>query len=141
MSAGRILTTVSTLVILASLGWGFWEAGPPGVQRERRLDERRVGDLQAISAAIQRHHQTHRELPTDLEQLLEAKGSRLAGSDPVTGERYVYQPRADGHFQLCANFVHDTADLPPGAGGRPAEWWHGSGRHCFERRIKQENDE
>jgi len=141
MTTGRLMALAAVVVVLAALGLGLWASGSPATQREFRLDERRVADLQGISAAVDRHYQVHRVLPDGLQALAETPGSRLSTRDPVTGEPYAYEVLDAGRYRLCANFSHDTA----AAGGETfrsgATWWHGAGRHCFDRRAEGDDTE
>ncbi len=141
MSTGRAMAIAAVLVVIAALGLGLWVSGSPSTQRELRLDERRVADLQAIAGAIERHHEGHRALPGQLETLAAAPGSRLSTRDPVSGEPYVYEQMAEGRYRLCAVFAHDTAAAGLETHRTGAPWWHGEGRHCFERRVRGDSDQ
>ena len=137
MSAGRALALAVIVVVIAALGMGLWASGSPGTQREFRLDERRVSDLQGITAAIDRHFEVHRSLPPDLGALAEAPGSRLSTRDPVTGTAYEYEVVGERQFRVCASFAHDTAT---DTFRLAAPWWHGAGRHCFDRRVRGDSE-
>ncbi|GAB2653352.1 hypothetical protein [Arenimonas aestuarii] len=138
MSAGRGLALAAIVVVVAALAMGLWASGSPGTQREFRLDERRVTDLQGIVAAIGRHYELHRALPPDLDALAAAPGSRLSTSDPVTGTAYDYEIVGARRYRVCASFAHDTAEE---TFRMAAPWWHGAGRHCFEQRVGKDPEE
>jgi hypothetical protein len=106
------------------------------MQREFRLDERRVRDIQGIVAAIEQHYEVHRSLPPSLGTLAETPGSRLATSDPVSGVAYDYDVVGAHRYRVCASFAHDTATAGAETYRVAAPWWHGAGRHCFERRVE-----
>lgn len=138
MSVGRALALAAIVVVVAALGMGLWASGSPGTQREFRLDERRVSDLQGITMAIDRHYEVHRSLPPDLGALAEAPGSRLSTRDPVTGAAYDYEISNARRYRVCASFAHDTAEE---TFRLAAPWWHGAGRHCFDRRVGGDSEE
>lgn len=140
MSAGRALALAAIAVVIAALGMGLWASGSPSTQREIRLDERRIRDLQAIATAVESHYQNHAALPANLGLLADAPGSRLASADPVSGEGYGYEIVDQHRYRICATFTHDTSEATDEALRSGAPWWHGSGRHCFDRRVQEEQD-
>ncbi len=141
MTTGRLMALAAVVVVLAALGIGLWASGSPSTQREFRLDERRVADLQAITNAIDRHYQVHQALPEQLDTLAASPGSRLSTQDPASGERYAYEVLDGSRYRLCADFAHDTAAAGVETQRTAAPWWHGSGRHCFDRRVQGDGTE
>lgn len=141
MSTGRVMALAAATVVLSALGLGLWAIGSPSTQREFRLDERRVADLQAITMAIDRHYRVHQALPDRLETMTDSPGSRLSTRDPVSGEHYVYEVLDGTRYRLCAYFFHDTAAAGVETQRTAAPWWHGAGRHCFDRRVQGDDTE
>ncbi|WP_339827369.1 hypothetical protein [uncultured Arenimonas sp.] len=140
MSAGRALALAAIVVVIAALGMGLWASGSPSTQREFRLDERRIRDLQAITTAVEGHYRNQAELPANLDLLADAPGSRLSIADPVSGEGYDYEIVDQHRYRICATFTHDTSRATDEAIRSGASWWHGSGPHCFDRRVQEEQD-
>lgn len=136
MSGGRWLMVAAALVVAAVVAAALWVIGPPSAQRQLRLDERRVGDLQRIARAIELHAEREGRLPRDLATLAAQPGQRLPVTDPATAAPYDYEVLDRQRYRLCAQFAIDTGRGPEGSGAwAPDEWRHGAGRHCFERRL------
>ena len=57
--------------------------------------------------------------------------------DPVDGGSYGYQVTGERSYRLCARFGTDTARDGRQPFGGDA-WLHGSGTHCFDRRVHAE---
>lgn len=127
-----LLGAVAAVVVL-SVGAALWLADSPTEERQRRLDDRRVMDLQAIERALDVYFSRNGDLPQTLEELGEGYGVADRRHDPVTGEPYGYRVTGDNTHELCATF--DTAS-PAGEDGRwrvaTYFWSHPSGEHCFE---------
>jgi hypothetical protein len=131
----RALVVGATVVVLAAVVAGLIAIGPPDVQRRRKLDERRVADLNSLSAQVKSYKDQHKQLPADLAALAGQPGRRLP-VDPETGSAYEYAMTDEGTYRLCANFALDSADIPqphffPGG----SDWPHGVGRTCFDRQV------
>jgi hypothetical protein len=130
---------VASVLVLASVAWGFYVAGSPGTARLQRFDDRRLEDLQTVQNEIEEHslgtsryepvdeRTIERPLPTTLEQIREVATSRRPDiRDPQTNDSYVYEVLSDSRYRLCAEFslVRDEEYSP--------RWNHPAGAHCFE---------
>lgn len=119
----------------AILVWGFLVVGSPAAERVRKLDERRVQDLQAVESAISRiclgrerleKPEMKRPLPATLAEIAEeAREDRPSIVDPERGTGYEYTVKGETTYELCATFdqVRDVT--------WDARWNHPAGRHCF----------
>lgn len=130
MSGGRRLAIAGAIAAVLAVAAGLWAIGSPAAQREQRLDERRLDDLQRIELAIDSHWSIEKSLPADLATLADAPGSTLPTHDPATNFPYGYEIVDARRYRLCAVFATDTADTR----GRH-ERDHGRGRHCFDHRV------
>ena len=128
---GRTLLIVAAVVIAAAIAAALSVMGLPEQQRQRRMDERRVQDLQRIETAIQAHARQHDALPATLGELDEATARGLSLVEPDTGTAYAYRPGDGGRFELCAAFAADS----DAAGRGAVDWLHPAGPHCFQRRV------
>lgn len=134
---GRWLLVAAAVVVIATVIAAVATMGLPSTQRDIALDERRVHDLQRIATAVRSYAESSGELPPDLATLAAQPGRRLAIVDP-DGTAYSYGRTGDRTFRLCAVFVTDTAQPPQAEDVRVAdEWLHGTGRQCFQRKLKQ----
>lgn len=132
--AGRWIAIAASVVMVASISASIWITGSPSAQRDARLDERRVRDMDQITDAIHAHWQEKAALPTSLAELASKPGTRLAVVDPVSGTPYEYSATGSHAYRLCARFTTDTALLPPDHYlAQEIRWAHGSGRQCFDR--------
>ena len=137
---GRWLLVAAAVVVVATIVAAVATMGLPSTQREIRLDERRVRDLQRIVTAVDAYAANHGSLPPDLATLAAQPGLRLAIADPVDASPYSYEPTGERTFRLCAVFSTDTAEPPQAGDARVAdEWLHGAGRQCFPRKLKKDS--
>lgn len=136
---GRRLAIVASIVVLATVVASVWVTGSPSAQREARLDQRRVGDLEHIRDAVRSYTQENGALPADLAELKIQPGISLSTDDPVSGAPYEYVATGERTYQLCARFSTDTAlQMPSDYQTRDTHWAHGIGRKCFERTTATE---
>jgi hypothetical protein len=135
----RGFAAIATALAVATVSWGFVEVGSPGIERVRKLDERRIDDLREIQGEIAnislgatRHEpvaerRLQRPLPATLEAVArEARDLRPRIVDPETGEPYGYEVLDENRFRLCATF-RDARDED-----RDPRWNHPAGQHCFD---------
>lgn len=122
------------LAAVAAILAGLSVIDGPDLAREKRLDERRTGDLIRIDHAIARHYQRHGVLP----QSLEDTDLGIVPRDPETDAPYRYEIAGEG-YRLCATFRH-----PGAAQERPAAFLgrdfdeHDAGPHCFDRPLPKD---
>jgi type II secretory pathway pseudopilin PulG len=129
---GRSLLIAAAVVIAAAIAAALSVMGLPEQQRQLRMDERRVQDLQRIEAAIQAHARLHDALPANLAGIEPATALGLTLAEPDTGAPYGYRPGEGGRFELCAVFATESAAAGRAAAG---DWLHPAGPHCFQRRL------
>ncbi len=141
----RGLAGLATVVVLAAVVGGFVLMGSPFTQRERRLDQQKVNDLQSLQWQIITYWQERQTLPPALTDLERGIDRGPVPHDPETDQPYEYRTTAAEKFELCANFYQPT----PTPRGRPfapvasisarvpvmEDWQHQAGRACFERTI------
>ncbi|MEO1136364.1 MAG: DUF5671 domain-containing protein [Pseudomonadota bacterium] len=119
---GRILSIVSTLVVIALLLWAFLRVDTPGEARARSFDEQRINNLSEIARQVDCHRTYFGGAPETLEAMsaaLEERSARLpvargcdgaTPDDPGTGEPYRYERVDASGFRLCATFARGWPD-------------------------------
>ena len=136
---GRTLALAAVAVAAATVAVSVYLIGSPTTQREVRIDQRRVHELQQIGQLVELYAREHGTLPTDLATLAGQPGQRMATADPASGQAYRYEPVGERQYRLCATFSTDTAQPQAPIGRAPsadaAAWNHPAGPHCFERRL------
>ena len=135
---GRNLLLAATVIVIATLAAALWVMESPSMQRDRRLDQRRIDDLQQIEMMLRNRFEESGRLPPDLATLAARPGIDLALADPETGQPYGYRIEGPMRFALCADFRTDTATRRAGVRRMPIpiDWAHGVGNTCFKRRIE-----
>jgi hypothetical protein len=130
MPRGRVnvLAIVAIVVVAATVTAGLIVAGGPGVERQRRLDDRRSRDLDVLVMAIQRHYNRHHSLPPSLDTLSVEHEMLDVPVDPETRAPYRYEVTGPTGYRLCATFHQRSNDTF----GRTS-WAHDSGSVCFDR--------
>lgn len=125
---------VLTLVLVAVIGTALVLMGSPNAERVRRLDERRVQELQSLAAAVDVFWTRNDSLPESIDRLKQVQGGGFATHDPVTNVAYEYRVLGGARFELCATFDSGTtAD----SGRAPGFWSHQAGRQCFSREARR----
>jgi len=135
---GKIIAIASSSILIIILAFGFVLAGSPAHQRQVRIDEQRVVDLQSIQSQIFAYWTSKEMLPENLSDLEQDVSYFVLPKDPETGENYVYQIIDQYNFQLCATFSTETVEqsLQYKDYYSPSESWvHPVGYTCFEREI------
>lgn len=133
---GRLLLVATGVVVAATIAAALLVMGAPDTQRQVRLDERRVQELQRLSEAIDAHADRDGALPPDLSEITGRPGVTYATTDPVSGVPYRYQATGPEEYRLCAQFDTDTARTA--ARARPYggdAWAHPAGEYCFDRKL------
>jgi len=144
----RIFSWAVIVVVVVAVAGGFYVAGSPTAARDKKVDERRLTDLQNIQSQIVYFWQKKNALPSILDLLTDNISGYEASVDPETGRPYEYKVLSDLKFELCATFITELAADQTGAvssGKVMSEiqtypetfnnWQHGIGRACFERTI------
>lgn len=141
----KIITIVSSIVILLAIIAGFMTVGSPSKQRAMRFDETRVQDLQSIQWKIIEYWQRKDVLPSQFSDLDDSISGFTVPTDPKNNSSYEYSVKGKNTFELCATF---ETDRPSDQGisydysyPYPVErnsWKHDIGRTCFERTIDPE---
>lgn len=150
------------LLVLVAVVLSFTIIGSPKDQREWRLDQRRVEDLQTIQWQVISYWQQKEKLPEQLSDLVNPLSGYTIPVDPEfeKGRVYTYKKKADMTFELCTTFsdVSQEGWVEYGGGGvRPMivgdmvessmpypgvsggdSWNHEVGETCFERTIDKE---
>ena len=81
----RVLGIGAGAVIVATIVGGFFIIGSPQYQRELRLDQERLQNLQRIQGQVVSYWQETERLPEDLEEMEDPIVGFTAPMDPVTG--------------------------------------------------------
>lgn len=142
-----------TLASAFFIVFGFFNAGSPFSERERRFDERRLQDLMTIQSEVINYWQAKERLPETLDQLRSSVRGFSPAKDPETGESYIYKTLGPLEFELCAVFntsnkeslvkgeakpipaVPRRAYYPDYYPSLDENWLHETGQTCFSRTI------
>jgi hypothetical protein len=128
LQSGPVLMALVSAIVIAAIAAGLWLIGSPKEQRIRRIDGRRLGDLQSIERQIDVYWTRHEALPESLQALQGEPGLAPAPIDPVRGEPYSYRLLDEDSYELCA--VFDTVSRDPEL------WAHEKGPACFRFDVK-----
>lgn len=142
----RVFLFVAIAIVVGSLTVGFSIMGSPAKQRQIRLDQQKVYDLQSIQWRIVSVWQQKGVLPDSLFELNDPISGFVTPSDPQSGIIYDYRKISENSFELCADFnlqnSNDNRSARPIKIGLEFDnqdvWQHTDGRSCFERVIDPE---
>ncbi|MFA6536983.1 MAG: DUF5671 domain-containing protein [Patescibacteria group bacterium] len=143
----QILAIIMSVVVLASIVWGFFIIGTPMQQRLRKMDDQRIADLQTIQMQIVDYWTRKQVLPEKLENLQDNISGFMLPKDPDTQESYEYVIVESLKFDLCVNFATSSSDIPARGkntmyespyGAFQQNWEHEIGRTCYSRTIDPE---
>ena len=139
IGVGKVLAASATAIVAGAVIAAIL-LDPPGEQRRRKMDSRRVEDLMSIQRSVAEYWSRHRALPPDLAALGREPGLLVPSNDPETGAAYAYEATGPRSYRLCAEFARSTSERP----WIPAyleSWSHGAGRHCYDLRIPKDVEE
>jgi len=138
---------IAAVLIVGSIGAGFYVLGTPQSQRMLRYDSQKVSDLQNIQWQIVNYWQQKGILPATLVELQDPISGFMIPIDPQAKVPYEYEKTGNLSFDLCAEFnksLEATNDsvarityLKP-MGKLNENWQHEAGRQCFSRTIDPE---
>ena len=74
-SSESVLFGASVITVIVAVGVGLFILGSPAEERARRVDDRRVEDLQGIVAATDLYWTRHSRLPVSLDELTAEPGA------------------------------------------------------------------
>jgi hypothetical protein len=142
----KILAVLLAVVALGGIIAGFFIVGTPGEQRDRRLDEARVSDLQNIQSEIINYWSQKEEMPASLLELEDSLSGFKIPIDKDTNQEYEYRVVSDLSFELCANFASSNLNEKDrilqenyyAYDKYNQNWLHDAGRVCFDRDIDPE---
>jgi len=143
----RIFAIALAVLVFGSIIGGFFIVGTPIEQRQRRMDEQRIADLQNIQMQIIDYWTRKSSLPKALVDLQDNISGFSVPQDPDLKKDYEYRSVEKLKFELCAEFARSNLNDP--VNGRntmgaypvgPAQqsWGHETGRVCFIRTIDPE---
>ena len=131
----RSLWAVAALAaVAAGLVGAFLQLGSPAERRRLRLDEQRVGRLQALRGDVEEHLQLEKRLPPDLAALAGKPWADAVTNDPVSLRPFGYEVLGPRRYRLCAEF--DRPSRPPRPDEEADFWAHPQGRHCYEIEVQ-----
>ena len=130
---GALLLGIVLAVVAAAVGTAILVLDSPAVERQRRLDERRIEDLRALAGAIDSYWTREAGLPAALDELIGWQGIDAPRTDPASGEPYRYRTLAEPRYELCADFAAAAPGRAPEwvRQGHRMFWHHPAGDHCF----------
>lgn len=161
---GTVFGIISLLLVIVAISWSFAILGSPMKQRQFRLDNRRVEDLQNIQWQVINYWQRKEKLPAKLEDLADPLSGYSLPVEPEfeKGNKYEYAVKGKLEFELCATFSQpmpkgwqeysyggvrpmmpvysdkEVSSYPYPGGGTNESWDHEIGRTCFTRTIDKE---
>jgi hypothetical protein len=116
----------ATIAVVVVVVLGFKVLGSPGTQRLVQADLKTVQALSQLAQQINlKWNNSGKALPTSLEKFPDQ-----AKQNPVTHELFVYHPKANSEYELCATFVADNRDTQ--ALNTNDQWAHPKGQSCFQ---------
>jgi len=145
----KIRPIVVSIIILATIIWGFAVMGSPQSQRLFRYDNQKVSDLQNIQWQVISYWQMNGTIPANLGELAKTQ-QYIVPTDTQLKKDYEYKGTGNMTFELCADFNkenmtnqnkygYEVAPMGVGYGKIDAiqnsNWNHKAGRQCFERII------
>ena len=129
-SSESVLFGASVITVIVAVGVGLFILGSPAEERARRVDDRRVEDLQGIVAATDLYWTRHSRLPVSLDELTAEPGVRIKTTDPANSEIYGYQAVDSTHYEVCASFEQVSGETS--SNSERNLWAHNSGPQCFQ---------
>jgi hypothetical protein len=133
MSKSFVGIAVLTIIIIATIVYGFMVVGSPADARNAKFDQERVSDIQQIRSAITSYTSKNNKLPDSIDDTKEFFYGIGVNEDPETKQPYEYQKIDNAHFKLCATFGTDASQRPESQiYTQDAVTLHTTGYQCFD---------
>lgn len=128
------------VAVLVAVVGGMMIIGSPVAQREFRVDNQQVQDLDFISGQVLEYWRQNKELPESLATLENPLIGFVVPVAPEGQPPYEYTITGPLAFELCATFLQNSPQefsYPSYSSGfvELPEWDHGVGYTCFTRTI------
>ena len=138
IGTGGVLLIVASVAVVGAIVSGIVILGPPSEERARRLDAKRISDLQQLTGAIEYYHQQKGQLPSSLDDLASFPNLRVEQRDPVSGQPYGFRLTDPAAYEVCATFDRDSKE----GVARGSEFWaHAPGTHCFTVKVREKGQQ
>ena len=134
-TANQLIVVLSSAAVIIAVVTGLRVLGPPSEERARRLDKRRLEDLQGIERATNLYWTRREHLPASLDELAAEAGANISAREPATARLYDYRVIDPKTYELCGNFQRDSVEQPSRLAGD--FWSHGVGKQCFQLKVKE----
>ncbi|MEO5372910.1 MAG: hypothetical protein H7840_01380 [Alphaproteobacteria bacterium] len=131
MRASSFFTVVSSVAVVVAVVAGVAVIDSPWDARTKRLDQRRLSDLQSLVRAINAYHGRYDKLPASLGDMQQPDLATESTSDPETNQMYEYYLGEGASYRLCATFTGVLDNDGVKERRLAATWRHGAGRNCF----------
>lgn len=111
---GKVCGITSVVLVVGLIAWGFAIMGSPTTQRNLRLDQKRIDDLNNIQSQIISFYQQKGNLPAVLTDLNNPISGYSLPADPEFAKGKVYNYESTGmlSFKLCATFTSGSPITP-----------------------------
>ena len=137
----KIWLTISVVIIVGSIVWGFSVLGSPRNQRLLKYDEQKINDLQNINNQIQSYYQMKDTLPAVIIDLAGPNTYFTIPMDPQSSKAYEYKKTDKLTYELCAEFNKSSNEqnkvLTPVRMNGIIWWTHPAGHYCFSQTINK----
>ena len=116
----------ATIVVVAAVILGMRVLGSPANQRLVQSDLSRVRGLWGVALGVKSTWDAPgNALPANLDRFLDT-----VKQDPVTNKLFIYRPKSNSAYELCATFSTDSHNLH--VDNMNDFWDHPKGDYCFQ---------
>jgi len=126
----KLIAWLVTILVLASVSFGFYIVGAPWQQYNRKMDRSRISDLQTLKRSVLAYYQQNNKLPAKLNDLKYPSSFFIMPTDPDTEKPYEYKFISPNSFALCAIFKAKSY-APREYPNSNTKWSHKAGYNCF----------
>lgn len=123
-----ITLTALTLIVLATVVYGFLDGGSPTAAKNRKFDQTRYSTIQSMQQAVSSYYRKHAVLPTTISEAMTDYSQGLDLTDPETKQEYDYVNIGGSEYKLCATFATDTTTDSYQTMSKTS---HPSGHYCY----------
>lgn len=127
-----IFRAVFWLMIVAPFVSAFFVVDSPAINRDKKIDERIINELQNVSYSMSDFYSANSQLPENVQELEDFYKNRGYGNlTELQKHNFEYRKIDDDTYELCAEFLRSNKNEPQ------AEFYgrtflHEAGRTCFE---------
>ncbi|MDD5639458.1 MAG: DUF5671 domain-containing protein [Candidatus Pacebacteria bacterium] len=129
----------SLIIVCVALISSFFIIETPSQARDRKIDEKILGNFETISRGLEQYYYENKKLPQNLDELKNQNYNYINSNEFIeesTGKYYAYNIVDEKKYELCATFNSSSINSNNDTSYYSTIWKHDKGYQCITKRIE-----